>query len=70
MFQPCHKDKFLDFNGAEVIKGPNDRAIFGFDNYFPKQWLIEDYGFTLEEANWLIARVNEQVPSPSSGVIA
>ena len=57
MFRPYEGDRFLDFNGAEVICGPDDRSLFGSETNFPKQWLIEDFGFTSEEADYLIARV-------------
>lgn len=53
MFRPG--GKFLGF--TEVICGPNDRAAFGYDTYFPKKWLIEDYNFTEEEADWFIGKV-------------
>ena len=58
MFEPCEED-FLDFNKNEVIRGPNDRGYIGFDNYFPIPWLVEDYGFTVEEAKWFIGKVHE-----------
>ena len=57
MFSPC-KRGFLDYGADEVIQGPNDRAIFGFDTYFPIEWLVADYDFTEEEARWFIAEVN------------
>jgi hypothetical protein len=50
--------RFLDFPEGEVIHGPNDRALFGFETHFPKQWLVEDFGFTPEEAEWLVSRVH------------
>lgn len=53
------EDDFLNFNKDEVIQGPNDRAMFGFDTYFPILWLVEDYGFTLEEAKWFVGKVRE-----------
>lgn len=56
MFTPIERD-FLDFKAEETIQGPNDRAIFGFDTNFPLKWLVEDYGFTEEEARWFIAEV-------------
>ena len=59
MFRPCVSEQFLDYDGREVICGPNDRAMIGFDTYFPKEWLVEDYGFTPDEADWLISRVNK-----------
>ena len=59
MFRPCDRD-FLEFKKEDVIVGPNDRAIIGWDNYFPKKWLVEDYGFTEEEASAFIDMVNEK----------
>lgn len=59
MFRACDRS-FLNFPANEVIRGPNDRSLVGFDNYFPKQWLVEDYDFTEEEAVWLISKVQEQ----------
>lgn len=56
MFRP-HEGKFLGHD--EVIDGPNDRSIVGFENSFPKQWLMEDFGFTEDEAAWLIAAVRK-----------
>lgn len=58
MFYPCTSE-FLDFQKEEVICGPNDRAVFGFDTNFPLQWLVEDFGFTQEEAEWFIRKVQE-----------
>lgn len=58
MFSPCDYS-FLEFGKEEVIQGPNDRAMFGYDTFFPVEWLVEDYGFTEEEARWFIAQVNE-----------
>jgi len=63
MFSPYYGDKFLDFDGKETIVGPNDRAMCGFDNNFPKQWLVEDYDFTDEEADWFISEVNRLNPN-------
>ena len=60
MFSPHGPGQFLGFPGEDVINGPNDRAMFGFDNRFPKQWLIEDFDFTPEEADWLVKAVHEQ----------
>lgn len=56
MFSP-KDDDFLNFKAEEVIQGPNDRAAFGFDNFFPVKWLVEDYDFTEEEARWFISEV-------------
>lgn len=39
------------YEANELIQGPNDRAIIGCDTFFPKEWLIEDYNFTEEEAD-------------------
>lgn len=58
MFRPYDGGKFLDFPSEEVIIGPNDRAFFGYDNHFPIEWLVEDYGFTNEEATWFVNRVH------------
>lgn len=57
MFRPYSGEKFLDYSGTEVVYGPNDRAMIGFDTHFPKDWLIEDFGFTDEEADWFIEQV-------------
>lgn len=57
MFRPYDGDRFLDYPGSDTITGPSDRAMIGIDTYFPKEWLIEDYGFTDEEASWLISAV-------------
>lgn len=62
MFRPYDGSRFLDFDGATTIHGPNDRAMIGFDTHFPKEWLIEDHGFTAEEADWLIAAVHRSLP--------
>ena len=58
MFRPADKT-FLDFDKADVIIGPNDRSIIGFDNYFPIDWLVEDYNFTKQEARQFINLVKE-----------
>lgn len=57
MFRPADGD-FLDFKAEDVIQGPNDRAIFGFDTNFPLEWLVADYGFTEDEARWFISEVH------------
>ena len=57
MFQPHGEGKFLGFDGSDVICGPNDRAMIGYDTFFPKQWLVQDHGFTEEEADWFVAEV-------------
>jgi hypothetical protein len=59
MFTPYPGSSFLNFRAADVIRGPNDRSMFGFDTNFPKEWLVEDFGFSTEEADWLVARVKE-----------
>lgn len=59
MFSPVEED-FLDFSKEEVVQGPNDRAMYGFDTYFPVKWLVEDYGFTDEEARHFVNMVNKQ----------
>lgn len=58
MFRPSESD-FLGFSKEQVICGPNDRAIFGFDTNFPTKWLVEDYDFTEEEAAEFVRLVNE-----------
>ena len=59
MFKPYDGLMFLDFPGDEVIVGPNDRALFGYDNNFPIKWLMEDYDFTKDEATWFVSKVHE-----------
>jgi hypothetical protein len=64
MFGPFEEgDKFLDYPASEVICGPNDRALIGFNQNFPKQWLMEDFDFTEEEADWLIRAVRAKASS-------
>ncbi|MET4197306.1 hypothetical protein ABIA95_000152 [Bradyrhizobium sp. LA8.1] len=63
MFTPYSKDRFLDYDGEKTICGPNDRAMMGFDTNFPKEWLIEDFDFSDEEADWLISKVRELAPA-------
>lgn len=58
MFKPVDKT-FLDFDKADVIMGPNDRSIIGFDNYFHIDWIVEDYNFTKQEARQFINLVKE-----------
>lgn len=58
MFTLADKD-FLSFSKEDVINGPNDRSAIGFDNHFPKKWLIEDFSFTEEEAQWFIEKVKQ-----------
>jgi hypothetical protein len=60
MFRPYSGDEFLDHPGSEIICGPNDRALVGFDTNFPKEWLMTDFDFTEEEADWLIRAVREK----------
>lgn len=58
MFRPA--DRGLGPHEAnEMIQGPNDRALIGYETFFPKDWLIEDYGFTEEEAKEFMKLVNE-----------
>lgn len=59
MFRPYGDGNFLDYEGAQTICGPADRAVIGSDTNFPKEWLVEDFGFTAEEAVWFIAKVRE-----------
>lgn len=60
MFSAPPMERFLNFDAKDVICGPNDRAIVGFDTYFPLDWLVEDYGFTKEEARWFIDAVHKK----------
>lgn len=63
MFRPYDGTEFLGHKGSETICGPTDRTVVGMDTNFPKQWLVEDFGFTPEEADWFIAevgRMNDQ----------
>ena len=56
MFYPSDED-FLNFSKDEVILGPTARAVIRFETYFPINWLIEDYGFTEEEARYFVQKV-------------
>lgn len=58
MFTP-RKGRFLMFNEEDVICGPDDRALVGFSTNFPICWLVDDYGFTEEEAKWFVRKVHE-----------
>ena len=58
MFSPAERD-FLNFQKSEVIQGPNDRSMFGFDTFFPIKWLVEDFAFSEEEAKEFIKLVNK-----------
>ena len=58
MFSPVDK-KFLSFDAKDVIKGPVDRAVVGFDTFFPIKWLVEDFNFTEEEARQFIDLVHK-----------
>lgn len=58
MFRPHGPGKFLDYKGRDVVCGPNDRAMIGCDTNFPKRWLVEDFDFTPEEADWFVAEVH------------
>jgi len=51
-------DYFLNYDSSDVICGPNDRAMFGFDTNFPIEWLVEDFGFTKEEARAFVDMVH------------
>jgi hypothetical protein len=64
MFSPYPGKVFLDHPGSETICGPNDRAVTGFDTNFPKQWLMDDFDFTEEEADWLIREVRIKAAAP------
>jgi hypothetical protein len=58
MFRPA-SDDFLGYPASEVIHGPDDRALVGFPTNFPKAWLMEDFGFTEQESDWLIQEVRK-----------
>ncbi len=58
MFRSYAGDSFLNYNSSDVICGPNDRALYGFDTIFPIEWLVEDFGFTKEEARTFIDMVH------------
>ena len=51
-------DHFLNYDSSDVVCGPNDRSMFGFDTIFPIEWLVEDFGFTKEEARAFIDMVH------------
>lgn len=57
MFRPATAD-FFDFSKEGVVCGPNDRAMFGFDTYFPIEWLVKDFNFTEEEAKHFVNLVH------------
>jgi hypothetical protein len=59
MFRPYGDKDFLSFKGEDTICGPNDRAMYGFDTNFPKEWLVTDYGFTNEEADEFVELVKK-----------
>ena len=61
MFRPA-TNRFLGHEPDEVIHGPNDRAMIGFDTHFLPEWLCEDFDFTRDEADWLISRVHGRAP--------
>ena len=56
MFYPSRSD-FFEHPKETVIQGPNDRALIGFDTYFPIPELVEDFGFTEEEAKTFVKLV-------------
>ena len=58
MFRPATQN-FLGFKAGNCIHGPNDRGTFGFENTFPTEWLVEDFGFTEEEAEQFVRLVHE-----------
>jgi hypothetical protein len=61
MFQPYDNDgrPFMGVHAQhDVITGPADRAVVGFDTHFPVTWLVEDYNFTDHEARWLVDAVH------------
>jgi len=59
MFRPYNGQQFINFEGKSVICGPDDRAVIGCTTHFPKEWLIDDFDFTSEQADWFINKVNE-----------
>lgn len=66
MFRPCGHD-FLKYKKVEVIMGPNDRAAWGYDTYFPIEWLVEDYAFTEDEAKEFVRIVHENGKEKEGG---
>lgn len=56
MFSPAEQS-FLGYAASDVIHGPDDRAMVGCTTCFPKLELVEDFGFTMEEAEFFIATV-------------
>ena len=59
MFQPA-TSSFLGNPKEDVIEGPKDRAMVGFDTMFTVDWLVEDFGFTEEEARLFVDKVHEK----------
>ena len=66
MFAPCEGEFLGEHPEGTVIHGPGDRATIGFDTHFPVPWLVEDYGFTREEAEWLVREVHARQTSTTS----
>ena len=50
-------ENFLGKHEAIIMP---DRGMFGFDSYYTKEWLIEDFEFTQEEVDWLFAEVKRK----------
>lgn len=63
MFSPSDFSPCIGHAPSDVICGPNDRAVIGFQTYFPKKWLMEDYGFTAEEVDFLFRAVKQSEPA-------
>lgn len=61
MFRPAEHG-LGPYSASELIQGPNDRAIIGYDTFFCKEWLVEDYNFTEEEAELFIELVRTLAP--------
>lgn len=60
MFEPYNRERFMQYEGSETIHGPSDRAVIGVETHFPIDWLIDDFGFTRREAEWLVLQVNKR----------
>lgn len=64
LFRPATSD-FLDFKAADVVLGPDDRAMIGCTTHFPLGWLVDDFGFSEAEARWFVDRVHAQKYPPA-----
>lgn len=60
MFRSYPHESFLGYAGSETICGPNDGALIGFDTNFPKAWLVREFGFSPEEADFFVKAVHSQ----------